>query len=132
VLRDGARGRPNLEEGTGSQLLALMGLVAIVLFIACANVAGLLTARGAARQREIGVRLSLGATRAQLIRQLVTEACLLSIAGAAVGLLIANWTSSGLVKFATQNDIAQWLSASLDGWALERSAIRHRAAAQRL
>jgi putative ABC transport system permease protein len=118
VLRDGARGRPNLEDGTGSQLLALMGLVAIVLFIACANVAGLLTARGAARQREIGVRLSLGATRAQLIRQLVVEACLLSVAGASVGLLIANWTSSGLVKFATENDIAHGLSASLNGWVL--------------
>jgi predicted permease len=118
VLRDGARGRPLLEDSTGTQLLALMGLVAIVLFIACANVAGLLTARGASRQREIGVRLSLGATRAQLIRQLVVEACLLSITGAAIGLLVANWTSSGLVKFASDNDIASGLSSSLDGWVL--------------
>jgi len=118
VLRNGARRRPLLEDSTGSQLMALMGLVAIVLLIACANVAGLLTARGAARQREIGVRLSLGATRVQLIRQLVIEACLLSVAGAGIGLLVANWTSSGLVTFASVNDIARGLSPSLDGWVL--------------
>ena len=113
ILRDGQRGRPQLETGTGRQLSALMWLVALVLLVACANVAGLLTARGAARQREISIRLSLGASRYRLVRQLVIESCMLSIIGAAVGLIIANWTSSALVRFAAENDIANGLSGAL-------------------
>ena len=114
VLRDGARGRPILENDTRPQLLALMGMVGLVLFITCANVAGLLTARGAARQKEISVRLSLGASRWRLIRQLVIESCLLSAIGAVLGLLIASWMSSALVHFASVNQIADGLSGSLD------------------
>jgi putative ABC transport system permease protein len=113
VLRKGARGRPMLEAGAGPQLLALMSLVGVVLFIACANVAGLLTARGAARQREIGIRLSLGASRGGLIRQLVIESLLLSITGALAGLVIAHWTSSALVRFASENGIASGLTSDL-------------------
>lgn len=113
VLRDGARGRPNLEKGTGDQLLALMGMVALVLFITCANVAGLLTARGAARQKEFGVRLSLGANRWTIVRQLLVESCLLSFAGALLGLLLARWMSATLVHFASQSGIADGLSGTL-------------------
>ncbi|HXY25300.1 MAG TPA: ABC transporter permease [Candidatus Acidoferrum sp.] len=113
ILRDGARGRPMLAASTGRQLIALMCLVGAVLFIACANVAGLLTARGAVRQREIGIRLSLGASRTRLIRQLVVESFLLSLAGAVVGLAIASWTSSALVRFAAENGIADGLSSTL-------------------
>jgi len=113
VLRDGARGRPLLENDTGRQLKALMGMVALVLLITCANVAGLLTARGASRQKEIGLRFSLGASRWALIRQLIVESCLLSLVGAALGLVIASWISSALVSFASANDIATGLSASL-------------------
>jgi predicted permease len=113
VLRDGARGRPQLSSGSGPQLMALMSMVGLVLFIACANVAGLLTARGAARQREIGIRLSLGASRARLIRQLVVESLLLSVTGAILGLAIAAWTSSALVRFASENGIADGLSRTL-------------------
>src|SRR5262249_1393435 len=69
--------------------------------------------RGAARQREIGVRLSLGATRGRLIRQLVVESLLLSISGAALGLGIAQWTSRVLVRFASENGIASGLSSAL-------------------
>jgi len=113
ILRDGARGRPQLSSGAGPQLTALMSMVGLVLFIACANVAGLLTARGAARQREIGIRLSLGASRARLIRQLVVESFLLSVSGALLGLAIATWTSSTLVRFAAENGIADGLSSAL-------------------
>jgi predicted permease len=113
ILRDGARGRPQLSSGAGPQLTALMSMVGLVLFIACANVAGLLTARGAARQREIGIRLSLGASRARLIRQLVVESFLLSVTGAVLGLAIASWTSSTLVRFAAENGIADGLSSAL-------------------
>lgn len=113
VLHDGARGRPILQAAAGPELLALMCLVGAVLLIACANVAGLLTARGAARQREIAVRLSMGASRARLIRQLVVESFLLSAIGALLGLTIASWTSSALVRFATDNGIADGLSSAL-------------------
>src|SRR5712692_9446824 len=113
ILRNGARGRPQLSSGAGPQLTALMSMVGLVLFIACANVAGLLTARGAARQREIGIRLSLGASRSRLIRQLVVESFLLSVTGALLGLAIASWTSSTLVRFAAENGIADGLSSAL-------------------
>jgi putative ABC transport system permease protein len=113
VLRDGARGRPLLENDTGRQLMALMGMVTLVLCATCANVAGLLTARGAARQKEIGLRFSLGASRWALIRQFVVESCLLSAAGAILGLIIASWMSTALVQFASANEIANGLSDKL-------------------
>src|SRR6202012_2149106 len=114
ILRTGARGRPQLVHDSGNQVIALMCMVGLVLLIACANIAGLLTARAASRQREIGIRLSLGASRFQLVRQLLTESILLGGAGAILGLLIAAWTSSTLAKFATQNGIAEGLSGSLN------------------
>jgi putative ABC transport system permease protein len=114
VLRDGARGRPILENDTRPRLLTLMGMVGLVLFITCANLAGLLTARGVARQKEISLRISLGASRWRLVRQLLVESCLLSVAGALLGLFIANWMSSFLVHFASANEIANGLTSSLN------------------
>jgi predicted permease len=113
VLKSGARGRPLLENDTRQQLLTLMAMVGLVLVIACANVAALQTARGAARQKEVALRLTLGASRWRLVRQLVIESCLLSGLGALVGLVIASWISSALVHFASANGVADGLSSSL-------------------
>ncbi|HEV2852110.1 MAG TPA: ABC transporter permease [Thermoanaerobaculia bacterium] len=104
----------NMTSDTRKPLLILLGAVASVLLIACVNVANLLLVRAAAREGEIVIRAALGAGRARIVRQLLTESLVLSLAGGAAGVALAAWVTKMLVKLAPR-EIPRLEEIGLDG-----------------
>jgi predicted permease len=96
ILADGRRGQSSVHKESRTPMLLLFALTALVLLIACANIANLLLARGANRAMEMAVRLSLGASRSRVVTQLLVESCILAALGGAASLLVARWTLSGI------------------------------------
>jgi predicted permease len=107
-VEDGSRGVYDVNPSELRSVTILSVVVALVLLLVCANVANLLLSRAATRQKELSVRLSLGATRARLIRQLLTESLLLAFAGGGLGILVGYWGRQLLPGPATRMPAVDW------------------------
>jgi predicted permease len=120
--RSASRGIEVLRRQVSKPLAALMGLVVLLLLLTSANVANLHLARSAARQREMAIRLSIGAGRLRLIRQLLTESLILALAGGLAGVAVAYWSLDALVALIGSGHDPVVLPVSLDGRTLAFTA----------
>jgi predicted permease len=109
-----AKGRSQLRRQFSKPLIVLMATVALVLLIACANVANLLIARATARQKEMAVRLALGSGRRRIVEQLLVESLLLSITGGLAGLALAIWIDKAMIRFLPPSSVPLSISAVPD------------------
>ena len=114
TVAEGGRGISGVRNQASGPLLVLVCMVGVLLLITCANIASLLIARAAGRQKEIAIRLALGAGRMRMLRQLLTEGLTLSLAGGALGLLVASWCSDFLIGFVPSDPAVQGLTGHLD------------------
>ena len=128
-MEPAAAGYSELRQGCATALVALMCMVGLVLLIACFNVANLLIARGGARQKELAVRVAVGASRAQLLRQLLMESLLLAATGGILGVALSVGMVRGLLSFLPENDAPWMLHATPDLRILAFAAIAALAAA---
>ncbi|MGH9693812.1 MAG: FtsX-like permease family protein, partial [Bryobacteraceae bacterium] len=114
IVETASNGYSNLRQEYSTALIVLMCMAALILLIACSNVANLLIARALARQKEIAVHLALGETRRNLIARLITESMLLSLAGALLGLVLSFVTTRGLLTMLPASGAALTLHARPD------------------
>jgi predicted permease len=118
VLSPGAQGRITVQRDSGPALKVLFAMVALVLLIACTNVANLLLAKAAARQREFAIRSALGATPGRMMRQLMVESLLCALGGGVLGLILGSWIMNILTQAVVSETGVQGITARVDGGVL--------------
>src|SRR6266513_1437876 len=118
LLSPGAQGRTTVQRDSGPALTALFAMVALVLLISCTNVANLLLAKAAARQREFAIRSALGATPGRMMRQLLVESFLCALGGGVLGLILGVWIMNILTQAVVSEARIQGITAQVDGGVL--------------